>query len=189
VPHPLYQLAPTGPVKHSDEYVVFGQIRRYKAVHQLIEVWSSSSTLVVAGLCENDVYLAELRKLAAGKSVRLDIRFLEEHELALQIASSKGIIIVNDPQSLIVSGTFFFAVSGGARIFAIDSPFYAWVRSTPLGRFVRTFDSIAALALHLEENAADESQDPASIRDEAQRLFGDEYVLRAWREALGQAAS
>ena len=184
VPHPLYRLDPGGQASECDEYVIFGRVMAYKKIDQLIEAWPSSQHLAVIGPFTDEDYLAKLRSMALDKPIRFDIGFHDEGALVDRLKASRGVIIVNDPGSLVVSGTFFFALSVGVGVLAINNSFYSWVKTTPLDEYVQSFDSIPALARHLQERPARESAQPELIRSEARRLFGDDAVLQAWRSLI-----
>jgi len=186
IPHPLYKLSLSEAGEPSGEYVVFGAIAEYKKIEELVEAWSGDRQLLIAGPCDDPTYLAELQKLAVDKAIRFEVGYQDQDEMGQRLANSNGVIIVNDPGSMIISGTFFFAISSGAPVFARTDPFYDWVSSTSLRDCLRTFDTVAELADHIA--AADDRRGPESgaVRAAAVEHFGDEAVLRAWKSLFEQ---
>ena len=183
VPHPLYEVSASA-VTRTNEYVVFGRIQPYKNIHQIIEAWSPGATLLILGPCSDPAYLDELRALANDKPVAFDVGFKEEEEIAERIAASAGVLIANKAQSAVVSGTLFFALSCGARVFALATPFHRWLATTPLAGSVFSFDSIPALTAAIRASDLAESPSAASVRAAAESLFDDDRVLAAWRAVL-----
>jgi glycosyltransferase involved in cell wall biosynthesis len=181
VPHPLYSVELCASSNEDYQYVIFGRVKKYKKIHELIRAWGQAHTLTVVGPCDDAEYLSELRTLAKGKPIGFDIGSHDEAEMAAKLSQSRGIVVVNDPGSLIVSGTFFFAVSCGVAVCTINDPFYDWIKTTGLGKFVVTSDSIQVLAQRLETTDSAKPNNGQKIRSEALKLFGDEHVLLAWR--------
>jgi glycosyltransferase involved in cell wall biosynthesis len=180
VPHPLFDL-PLEAGQRDDEYVVFGRVQRYKNIDTLVEAWNLSSRLCIVGPCDDPEYLAELRRLATDKPVHFDIGFKDEGDVARRVGACAGVIIGNDPGSAIVSGTFFFALSCGAPVFAVETPFYDWVATTPLAPAVRACASIPELVDGIGGRNPAHAPGASSIRAAAEALFGDEQVIEAWR--------
>lgn len=185
VPHPLYDVAPASAARRN-EYVVFGRVQPYKNIDQLIESWSAEARLVIIGPCSDAAYLEKLRALAANKPVAFDIGFKEEREVADKISASAGVLVANTPESAIVSGTLFFALSCGARVFALATPFFDWLATTPLREAVSAFDSIGALTGAIGTDSHADAPSAASITAEAEALFGDDRVLAAWQAVFDE---
>jgi glycosyltransferase involved in cell wall biosynthesis len=184
VPHPLYEVFPCSLDGYREEYIVFGRIEPYKQIDLLIAAWKSRYTLSVIGPCENQGYLAQLKKIATGKAVRIEAGFKDDSEVASRIAASRGVIIVNDPGSLIVSGTFFYALSCGARLLTTNTPFNRWVATTEVGDYVRLFDSVGELVEKVEHETDGDRPESRSVRDAAEILFGEERVACAWQSLI-----
>lgn len=186
IPHPLYQLSLSEAGEPSGEYVVFGAIAEYKKIEELVEAWGGDRKLLIAGPSDDPTYLAELQKLAADKAVQFEVGYQDQDEMGLRLENSNGVIIVNDPGSMIISGTFFFAMSSGAPVFARNDPFYDWVSSTSLRDYLRTFDTVAELADHIAAAGDRHGAESGSLRAAAVEHFGDEAVLRAWKSLFKQ---
>lgn len=183
VPHPLYDVSPAAQSR-ADCYVVFGRIQPYKNIDVLVEAWSGPSELLILGPCDDHGYLAKLKALASGKPVRFDVGFKSEAEIAVRISAAAGVIIVNDPASAIVSGSLFFALSCGSRVFVLQTPFHDWLATTPLGDVVQIFETIPALVAGVAQDDLAAAPDNASIRAEAEKLFGDDRVARGWQAVI-----
>lgn len=187
VPHPLYEAARLTASQLTNEFLVFGRIERYKQIAELLRVWRGPAGLVIAGpVCDPD-YLDELMDLARDKPVRITTGLQDEAVLGQRLARSRGLILAHAPDSLIVSGTFFFALSWGAAVYALGNSFYEWLGEAGFGDIVTTFDSLESLAVHCGGLTGNAPCEPHAIRESAAALFGDDAVASAWSAVLGQA--
>jgi glycosyltransferase involved in cell wall biosynthesis len=186
IPHPLYRLDQVEAIDASDEYVVFGAIAEYKKIRELVEAWGCDRKLLIAGPCDDPAYLTELQNLAANKPIQFDVGYQDQNKMAKRLANSNGVIIVNDPGSMIISGTFFFALSVGVPVYVRTNSFYDWVKSTPLGDHVHVFDSVSEVADHTGKAADHRASESGSIQKAALEFFGDDAVLYAWQSLFTQ---
>lgn len=125
VPHPLYEEHPVA--AKGDHFIVFGRVMPYKNIEQLISHFPADEQLIVAGPCDDPPYFRKLRAAAEGKKVEFISRFLSEDEARHLVGTARGLILSHADSDMIVSGSFFYALSLGTPIVAVKTPFFNWV--------------------------------------------------------------
>lgn len=185
IPHPLYNIqnqeSLTVNQDLEDFFVIFGRILEYKAIDKLLNSWGSES-LIVAGKVDSDVYLESLNQIVRNRNlnkVSIVAKFLSDAEAAKLVASSNGLIITHNDDDMIVSGSFFFAVSLGTPVYAVKSLFFEWLikhHNYP-GLFI--YSDFSALVRGISEN---KQIDRSLLLKASQSLFGDSTVKKAWEK-------
>ena len=191
LPHPLYHLDDA--VLTADEerllaglpdayYAVFGRIERYKRIERLIADFPQSRHLVVFGAVEDPEYLEELHALGA-PNVRIVAGYVSDALAQAVIRRSRGLVLAHAERDMIVSGSLFYGLSLGVRIFALDSPALAWIRERIGGDAVHAAHDIPSLCALI---AADEAPaTPAARRRSAvEDAFGDRRIEAVFRRVL-----
>ena len=194
LPHTLYK---TFPKAHLDQiklhealpdcyYTMFGFIERYKRVEEIIERWNGSDTLLIAGNCKDQVYLAELHRLAEGKSVQFITRFIEEDEAQRIVGGAQGLIIAHADEDMIVSGSFFFGLSVGTPLFAIRTPFLDWFSQSNSSSYLNLFESTQELVacITLESNSSTYMEPMGKPLEQIRKHFSNENVKEAWSSLI-----
>ncbi len=185
VPHPLYKFEdlPIRDIERSGYFVVFGIIERYKNIDKIIKYISEDVELIVMGPCNDWKYLKELKKIASGKNIIFEVDFHSDEYLQKRISSSSGVVITNATSSMLVSGSFFYAISCGTRVYTLDVPFMKWVKSTSLGSYITVEPNVELLMKSM--NCVDvKTNERSEILKHAEFLFGDSSVEKAWQKAL-----
>ena len=186
-PHPLYRSEPepseTADAILPDNYfLAFGRIVAYKKLDVLIQNFPPLKLLVVAGSVGDSAYA----RLLAGMK-RWNFIFqpghLSESEAQRLVRSARGVVIANADEDVVVSGTFFYAMSLGCPVFAVTTPFLAWVSS-------RIGHELLVLAPDLKQLCrviAKVGMKPVSAQslEAVEREFGDPAVRRGLALALG----
>lgn len=186
-PHPLYRRtivasAPPLAVALPDEYfIAFGRIEPYKKLDTLIENFPSGRTLVVAGSVRDAAYANRLARIRRGNVVFLPGR-LDEAAAQRLVRSARGVVIANAEPDMLVSGTFFYAMSLGRPVFAVTTPFLAWARE-------RIGNELLVLGADLKRlcraiAACDARPVSAASREAVAREFGDAAIKDALAAAL-----
>ncbi len=186
VPHPLYDIGYflKKEVEKKAYFIVFGRIERYKNIDKIIKYIDKGIELIVMGPCIDLKYLEELKKLAGDKNIIFEVGFQSEEHLQKIISSSSGVIITNDASSMLVSGSFFYAISCGARVYTLETLFMEWVKSTSIGPYITVEPNVELLMkriIHCVDIRTNERND---ILQHAELLFGDAAVEKAWEKAL-----
>lgn len=184
VPHPLYNIECNSvdqnyELKKNSYYVIFGRIERYKKIECVISEWNSEKTLIIAGSASDTAYLSELRGIAKDKPIVIISRYIEEKEAQLIVANAKGLIVSHADEDMLVSGSFFYALSLGTPVFAVSSEFFKWVKEQYdfCGLFM--FSTPKGIVESVSADTHDVISRQEIIR-QAQVLFGDNTVYDAW---------
>jgi glycosyltransferase involved in cell wall biosynthesis len=187
VPHPLYITddIPNSEIESKSYFLVFGRIERYKNIDEIIKYFDNDTELIVMGPCNDQEYLKRLEKLAQGKRIIFEIDFHSDEYLQKRIKLSRGVIITNDSSSMLVSGSFFYAISCGTRVYTLKTPFIEWVKGTSLGPYI-TVEPNVELLIKRMTNCVDKNNtsERSEIIKHAEFLFGDISVEKAWQKAL-----
>lgn len=188
-PHPLYRPVTATAQRTAlvsmglpEEYfLTFGRIVPYKRIDALIEQYPPNKNLVVAGIVGDAAYAECLAAMRRANFIFLPGR-LGEPEAQRLVSSARGIIIANADEDIVVSGTFFYAISFGCPVYAVATPFLRWARE-------RIGDELLVLANDLKELCRMISEAGSrKVSDTTQaavlREFGDRAVINALTEAL-----
>ncbi len=186
VPHPLYDIGDLlkKEIERKAYFVVFGRIARYKNIDKIIENIDECIELIIIGPCYDWKYLKELKKIASGKNVIFEVDFHSDEYLQKIISSSSGVIITNDASSMLVSGSFFYAISCGARVYTLETLFMEWVKSTSIGSYVTVEPNVELLMKKMTHCVVVKTNERSDILHHAELLFGDTTVEKAWKKAL-----
>jgi glycosyltransferase involved in cell wall biosynthesis len=189
IPHPLYDVYPQSQFEtttlNNQEFLMFGRVQPYKKLDEVISNWEGPSKLIILGPCSDQDYLAKLKELAKGKNIAFEIAFHPETYLEERVGRCAGVIITNDNESMLVSGSFFFAISCGAPLYVKTSPFFEWVKTTSLDPYLKTAETIPKLINAINEcHQLITTRSKKTIREEAEKYFGDDSVEKAWRHML-----
>jgi glycosyltransferase involved in cell wall biosynthesis len=188
-PHPLYkqentpEALPPQLAAFSTEafYVVFGRIEPYKQLEQLIQAFPKNKQLVICGRCSDASYLDSLTRMAA-ENVTVLHGFIPDAQAQWLIRRSQGVVINHASDDMIVSASFFYAMSLAQRVFAVATPFLRWA-STALGKdVVLVSDDLAGLCRSLAE--APSGGPKRELEPVIEALFGDQTLARHITAAL-----
>ncbi|MET0343187.1 MAG: hypothetical protein ABW252_19420 [Polyangiales bacterium] len=132
-PHPLYPVsdAPVGALPEAlrlapGYFVVFGRIERYKRIEALIALFPPNQRLVVVGATRDADYARELSALAR-ENVVIAPGFLGEPEAQEVVRRAAGVVLSHADDDMVASGSFFYAVSIGRPVIAVETPFIRWM--------------------------------------------------------------
>jgi glycosyltransferase involved in cell wall biosynthesis len=154
VPHPLYQFKSSSPSLQVPElaplqgkpyFIVFGRIMPYKNVHELMKVWPANMNLLIAGIVGDEAYVQQLRAQASD-NIHFAARELSDDEAKLVVEQSQAVIICHAEDNVVVSGTFFFAMSLKKHVIAMETPFMAWAAQTLPEGYVAVSQDVAGVA-------------------------------------------
>ncbi|KUH68554.1 hypothetical protein AU184_04160 [Mycolicibacterium novocastrense] len=113
----------TSPRQPERDVLLFGWLRRYKAIESLITAArNADATLTITGRAIDDDYEQSLRAMTVGTpSTTLDIRHREEEELAAEILRHR-VVCLPYPR-MHNSGALVYALSVGRPVLAQRSPY------------------------------------------------------------------
>jgi beta-1,4-mannosyltransferase len=188
LPHPLYShtepVFMVRPVGTPLRCGVFGAIRPYKGIEDLLRDWPNDVKLLVRGRSTRQ-YAAFLAAIVARRGLAHDVaiesRFIPEVEFHAQMGTIDVLILPHGDGTMLVSGAFFAAIGRVRAIVLRDGPFARWACSNFAGVYVlrsgmRWSSLISGLAVEIE------LLDPARNWQLALGAHG----YRACQEAYGQ---
>jgi beta-1,4-mannosyltransferase len=182
LPHTLPEVEPAGVhvAERDIEFLWFGQVRRYKALQDLLGQWPAGRRLVVLGRSQDEALSAEINGIIRrrGLAVAWDNRFIEGHELNAALRRTRFVVIWHAEQSMIVSGVFYHAIGFGANVLIRDGEFARHVASKH--RFVHTYAE-GSLPARLDALVPVPADDVAA---QAAQAYGTERCKAAWQAAL-----
>jgi hypothetical protein len=184
VPHPLYKLEGRAGVPDTEQasyFVCFGRILRYKNFESLIKSFPADRKLLIVGACDDQAYLAELKALA-GDNVTVRGEYIGEKEAQELVSASEGVIICHAEDDVIASGTFFYSLSLGVKVYALETDFTKWAHTELGDSLVQVHSSVADLTKHLP--AAPRAKGETDPR--VQQLFGSQAMHQAISEVLAK---
>lgn len=183
-PHPLYKLE-AGDAELPFElpaefYLVFGRVVPYKKIEKLIPVFPKSKALVVAGASSDKAYTEMLSAFNQDNFFFYPGR-LAEAQVQTLLKKCKAIVISHADKDMIVSGTFFYAMTLGKPVFAVETDFFKWVQQRmPAGSLYLAHD-VSELAKLIEATPVKDINVSGS---EVQQELGDEAVLNVLHRIL-----
>lgn len=153
IPHPLYTVASTTPVDANlKRFVIFGSISKYKKIENVINKFPNDLSLLIMGKCSDIDYLVELKMLIAQKNnVELLSEFVSDEKAQELINSSAGMLITHNDDDMIVSGSFFYAMSIHSRVYALSTPFFNWAQEILGEGYVKVYSDIDTMLCDLKK--------------------------------------
>lgn len=188
-PHPLYRVhtlstVPAALAAFGTEtfYVVFGRIEPYKQLEQLIETFPRDKRLVICGRASDPQYVDALKR-AAPANVTVLQGFLPDAEAQWLIRRAAGVVINHASKDMVVSASFFYAMSVAARVYAVETPFLRWSSDTLGERLVVVAQDLPALCARLSAATSGEPV-PHDAELVIQQHFGDDNVAQYLQRLL-----
>lgn len=181
MPHPLYPFDPDWIMSEQNrdiEYLYFGAVKRYKGLASLLQEWPVDKPLYMAGRCDDQQLRDELNGIIEERQLKVlwENKFLEYEELCRLIGRSQYVLIPHVDESMIVSGAFYHAVSGGANVLVADNDFYhEYLAPLPYVNSIGSTMDGAEMPVYVN---------PEVIREDAAKKWGIEAVAEAWRHVL-----
>jgi len=131
-PHPLYERVqpiprvPDDCPWSEDYYVVFGRIAAYKKIIELINTFPDNQRLLIIGGPGEPDYVDQVKRRER-ENIKVVARFVSEAEAQRVLLNSNGAVLSHADTDMVVSGSFFYALSIGCPLYAISTPFTKWV--------------------------------------------------------------
>lgn len=181
IPHPLYGELNTYSEKRNGYYIIFGKIERYKNIESVILNWISDFPLLIAGSVGDEVYLKYLKGISQGRNVKFDARFIPDSEAEMLVSQAKALIIAHADDDMIVSGSFFYALSLGVPVISKSSKFFEWLVNARGFKSIVIFDCASELENTLKRETF---LSAAEVLKEADENFGALKVELSWKSLL-----
>lgn len=179
VPHPLYKSTAKSEelfTEPKEYFVLFGRILPYKKIDEVIKALPPGKRLIVAGACDQPDYAALLKALSIGTNVEIRAGYIDDVAAESLVSKSSGLIISHSDGDMIVSGSYFYAATLGVPVFALETPFFNWLKSNTDVNGLSLFKTISDLTANLTQKSPDARK---QIMQWAFQNFGDEAVSEA----------
>lgn len=186
VPHPLYSEGfefKTAGLNDDPtiDFIFFGAVTKYKNLDVLLKMWPSNKKLVIAGACKDEVLKNDLEEIIMRRNLMVDWldRFIQDDELNNLLKNSRVVLIPHSSGSMIVSGSFYHAVSYGCEVIMSNNAFYDYLNKFfPYVHVVNDASIDEKLDLLLMENKKNR------VIKCAIACFGNDKVKDAWRRII-----
>lgn len=121
LPHPNYDFPQEYIRKRKERdipYLYFGKIKKYKAIDILLSEWPVDKNIMLAGACDSLDLENELKDIIRSRGLQVTWKneFLSYEELCELIGRSLYVALPHKDDSMIVSGAYYHAISGGANV-------------------------------------------------------------------------
>ncbi len=162
------------------EYLIFGAIKKYKGIHNLLSVWPQDKTLKIAGKCNDENYEKEILDIIARRELKVNWRneYLSDVELNDELSKAHFVIISHSDNTMISSGSFYHAISFGCNIISLKSDFS--IQKSKEHKFVHLIDG-AEFALDLIEGNYVEKE---KVIVEALNTYSRKKLSNKWYQIL-----
>ena len=181
IPHPMYPL----PVSEfsdirKNDFLIFGSIKKYKGVYELLCCWPKDKKLVIAGKCSDPELINDIEQKIRERclSVIWHNEFVDDGDLDLLILDTKVVVLSHISSEMIVSGVFFHAASLGTTIVQRNNCFAHWCNSE------FTFSSIFELKTIKSDLEKVNVVDPMVINLELNKFSGVDVLTHKWGDLL-----
>jgi beta-1,4-mannosyltransferase len=188
-PHPLYEVTPCDDAVLPPEldqqpgyFVVFGRIEPYKGIDALIDKFPANRRLIVIGMPGDADYVARLQRMQR-ENVTVVPGFLADAQAQKIIRRARGMVLSHADEDVIVSGSFFYALSLGVPVFSLQTPFMKWIAPQLGDQLLVTAPELEGLCSRMA--TCKEIAGTATVAQEHTRqLFGDEAVRQAFMHTV-----
>jgi glycosyltransferase involved in cell wall biosynthesis len=159
-PHPLYDtthdepLLPHGVDLDPGYFVVFGRIAPYKNIEALIAGFPDNKRLLVAGVVDDDAYARRLMQLRR-PNVVIAPGYLSEAQAQSVLRRAAGVVVCHAPAEVIVTGSFFYAISLNKPVYAVTTAFLHAMQAQVGARVLQTAADIPQLCQMLSTLPSD----------------------------------
>lgn len=184
-PHPLYHRVAADratEVPPTPCFVVFGRIVRYKRFEALIDAFPADRTLLIAGAVGDAGYAREL-EARSRPNIVFRPGLLSEADAQAIVSQSVALLISHADDDVIVSGSFFYAMTLRVPVVAVATPFLRWIAPRVGPGLLRLVDDVDGLSRTIGD--APTTAVDASAAAIVEREFGDRAVLDALGPVLG----
>lgn len=189
LPHPLYKyplkLSPSAISPDFERYIIFGRIARYKKIEDVIVAFPDNKKLIVAGGCEDKGYLSFLEGLIKDKTnITIKGCFISDADAANLIKGCNGLILSHSNEDMIVSGSFFYSLTLGVKVYALQTPFLSWVGENVGNDVIQNFKNLHEMMDTIKnEQEVNGSYGEESI-NKINELFSDKLIKETFERLL-----
>ncbi|HBR6601074.1 TPA: hypothetical protein L9145_005518, partial [Klebsiella pneumoniae] len=185
IPHPLYTYPLVIDNKNlvecdNNKFIIFGRILEYKKFEVIIESFPAEQELLIVGHCEDYGYLDKIKTLIREKkNITIFPSYLDDKEAKELINSTGGLIISHADEDMIVSGSFFYGLTIGVKMYAVSTPFLKWAEEQFGNDIIETFPDVVSLCKRIERRPIREHISNGTISD-INSSFSDEAIASSF---------
>jgi beta-1,4-mannosyltransferase len=196
LPHPLYWDVPgyrqaMRETEHATPWFsVLGELRPYKRIDALLDVWPQECKLEIAGK-GSPAHIAKLRDIIHQRklesTVSLEEGFLSDEEFERRVGQADVMILPHADETMLVSGAFFQASGRVPIVISRATPFMQWAAD----RFdnvilFREIDELPGIVQTIMRDwpSAASAKGSASVRDEFGWLACRRQYQRFFQEVV-----
>lgn len=184
IPHPLYK-HPLVIDNNTDEcennkFIIFGRILEYKKFEVIIESFPAEQQLLIVGHCEDYGYLDKIKALIREKNnITIIPSYLDDSAAKELINSTGGLIISHADDDMIVSGSFFYGLTIGVKMYAVSTPFLKWAEEQFGTEIIETFPDVVSLCKRINKRPIREHISNETI-SHINSFFSDETIASSF---------
>ena|SRR6218665_1661500 len=193
-PHPLYKVVldensqlPADLERLDDFIVIFGRMESYKHIEAFISGFPEGKMLLVIGAAESGSSCVARLLAMQRKNVMVRPGYLSNAQAQAVIARASALVITHADKSAIVSGSFFFGISIGTPVYALETSFIRHVASMLGSEVVVAASDIESLCKYVGSSAP-VKHCPAAVNACVEKAFGDDAVRRSLKIILDEKA-
>ncbi|UUS57565.1 hypothetical protein MST16_16405 [Acinetobacter sp. YH16040_T] len=187
IPHPLYFGGEINTVKNNNEtnaYIIFGSISRYKKIENILCKLPENINLIVAGKCVDLEYLKELKDLSFGRNnIEFITDYIADEDAIKLIKKCNGMIICHNDKDMIVSGSFFYAISVGSKVYCLENSFFKWASLNLGNEYIEIFENTDSMLQKISD-VGDSSICVLENNLSPFNLFNDRIIGEKWEKIL-----
>jgi len=186
-PHPLYVVDTSEKVNLEElalpqqYFVIFGQIAPYKKLRELMLEFPASNNLVIIGSVLDREYGSDLEKIIRS-NIYYRPGFLSETVAQTIMGGATAAIVAHSDADMVVSGSFFYAISFRTPVIAVETPFFKWAACHFGDDIVSIVPSLGDIAARVETFT--EGRLDQNLFQRIEEHFGDVAIQRTLRNAL-----
>lgn len=196
VPHPLYhEIKPTSVPsrfyfceKEHDLYVIFGRIVRYKKIEDIVRVFPENKRLIIAGVCEDLDYLNDILALTVERpNISILPDYISDEDARKLMDKAVAMIISHNNDEMLVSGSFFYALTAMLPVVCVETLFLKWAEETIGYNFITNCKDVNELALVIsktKEFGCNNECDLAYVHRNVVREFNDDIIFEKFKDLI-----
>ena len=158
----------------------FGAIKKYKNLHDTLDIWPKNIPLKIAGYCDDIDYQRLLQNKINDRELDVDWtnKFLSAEELDGLLKRAMYVLLPHADNAMISSGSFYHAIGEGCNVITNSSQFGHYKQQQH--EFVNTYnfkDLTTELLISKYIHKVD-------VMAEALKFYGEDKVVDAWQKIL-----
>ncbi|WP_394220689.1 hypothetical protein [Alteromonas gracilis] len=162
------------------EYLIFGAVKKYKGIHNILSIWPPGKKLSIFGKCNCQSYEKEILHIIEKRKLKVVWvnKYLTDEELNQELSKANFVVISHLDNTMISSGTFYHAVSFGCNIISSKSAFSTQKQNEH--KFVHLISDNENQFDEFEKNYVNKEL----VKNEASKHYSRRCLSKRWQEIL-----